>query len=88
METIVGEHLLQTQTSCRRRQKVSSESVAKFLERNGWTREIAGRDEFDKAVEAVTTAHNLSRGLFISGRTGVGKTALLTRRVRRRNENA
>lgn len=64
-------------TSSQKKLTVSSESVSRFLERNGWTMDVAGADDFNKAVEAVTTAHNAGRGLFVSGRPGVGKTSLL-----------
>lgn len=64
-------------TSSQKKLTVSSDAVSRFLERNGWTMEVAGADDFNKAVEAVTTAHNAGRGLFISGKPGVGKTSLL-----------
>lgn len=77
METSIGKQLARTPTSCPTIPKVSSNAVAKFIECKGWTRKIAGDEDFGKAVEAVTTAHNAGRGLFISGKPGVGKTSLL-----------
>jgi len=66
-----------TQTVSQPKQTVCSDTVAKFLESNGWHRSVAGDKDFDLAVKAVTQAHNCGRGVFVAGSPGCGKTALL-----------
>lgn len=57
--------------------KVSSETIAKNLEKGGFLRSVAGDEEFDKAVRAVALMFESGRGLFITGDAGCGKTQLL-----------
>ena len=54
-----------------------SEKVADALDRLGWKREIAGEDDFSKAVEAITKMFHQGKGLLITGEAGVGKTELM-----------
>lgn len=58
------------------RTTISGDVVANALEHFGFKKEVAG-SEFDNAVNAVVTAHNNMRGLFISGNVGCGKTHLM-----------
>lgn len=57
--------------------KVSSDVVARHLEACGFSRDIAGPDDFDKAVRAVCAMFEHGRGLFLTGAAGCGKTQLM-----------
>lgn len=57
--------------------KISSETVARNLEKGGFLRSVAGNEEFDKAVKAVVLMFESGRGLFVTGDAGCGKTQLL-----------
>lgn len=56
---------------------VTQEQIGKFLEQHGWLRSIAGDKDFDLVCRAVKQAHDAKRGIFVSGKPGCGKTALL-----------
>ena len=47
-----------------------------YLERRGWTREIAGETDFAAASLAVAKSAVQGRGIFVVGKYGCGKTAL------------
>lgn len=48
-----------------------------FLERHGWLRAVAGPADFERAAMAVSRMHaDRTRGLFLTGRVGCGKTML------------
>jgi DNA replication protein DnaC len=66
-----------TQTASQKTRQISSETIALFLERNGWKKEVAGADDFDKVVKALKMAYENQRGIFVAGAPGCGKTALL-----------
>jgi hypothetical protein len=58
----------------------SPELVAKsgaYLERRGWTREIAGEEDFAAASRALARCIAQRLGIFVFGRYGCGKTAFL-----------
>ncbi len=48
-----------------------------YLERRGWTREIAGETDFAAASLAVARSAVQGRGIFVVGKYGCGKTALV-----------
>lgn len=50
--------------------------IAALLERNGWQEDVAGYEDFNRAVRAVVAAETAGKGLLIMGAVGVGKTAL------------
>lgn len=76
MET--GKALAQlTQTTRARPQKVSSDVVARVLESNGFSRSVAGDEDFRSAVNAVVKMYETGRGIFLSGQAGCGKTQLM-----------
>lgn len=56
---------------------VTEEVIGKYLERNGWLRKVAGNHDFLLVCRAIKQAHDAGRGLFIAGKPGCGKTALL-----------
>lgn len=56
---------------------VSSDAIAKALEANGWSKEVAGDQDFDNAVAAIGEMLRTGRGLFITGDAGCGKTQLM-----------
>lgn len=64
------------QATKKNRMTISGDAVADALERYGFKKDVAG-SEFDNAVNAVVTAHNNMRGLFITGNVGCGKTHLM-----------
>ena len=51
-------------------------NISLYLERQGWTRQIAGDADFNAAVHAIDEMFRTGRGLLVSGEYGVGKTAL------------
>lgn len=57
--------------------QVRSEKVADALDRLGWKREIAGEEDFGRAVDAVTKMLQLGKGILVTGEAGVGKTELI-----------
>ena len=73
----VGQVAQQMQTTRVKALKVSSDVVAKHLEACGFSRDIAGPDDFDKAVRAVCAMFEHGRGLFLTGAAGCGKTQLM-----------
>ena len=53
-------------------------AAAQFLEKNGWTQSVAGREDFAAAVHAYAkAAANRRIGMFVWGAFGCGKTALV-----------
>jgi len=50
--------------------------IADWLEKHGWTRAVAGNEDFDAAVKALCEAKNRCLGLLICGEYGRGKTHL------------
>jgi len=50
--------------------------LATILERRGWTRAVAGADDFAAAVTAYQAMLRSGKGLVITGKTGCGKTRL------------
>ena len=73
----VGQVAQQMQTTRVKALKVSSDVVTKHLEACGFSRDIAGLDDFDKAVRAVCAMFEHGRGLFLTGAAGCGKTQLM-----------
>lgn len=57
--------------------EVSEEDIGRFLDRHGWKRSVAGDHDFEIVCHATKTAHDMGRGIFVSGKPGCGKTALL-----------
>ena len=51
-------------------------NVALALEACGFSRAIAGEEDFNAAVKAIITTHTFNRGIIIAGEYGVGKTCL------------
>lgn len=64
------------QATKKNRMTISGDVVADALERFGFKKDVA-KDEFDRAVLAVKTAHDNMRGLLICGNVGCGKTQLM-----------
>lgn len=56
---------------------VSSDSVVKGLEANGWRKEVAGDEDFAKACAAIEAMFAKGRGLIVTGAAGCGKTHLM-----------
>lgn len=56
---------------------LSSDTISRALEANGWKRSVAGDVDFDKAVRGIKVAMENNRGILLVGNAGVGKTALL-----------
>jgi len=50
--------------------------IEHYLETGGWTRAVAGKDDFEAALLAIEQMCETGRGLIVSGEYGVGKTAL------------
>ena len=73
----VGQVAHEMQTTRVKALKVSSDVVAKHLETYCFSRDIAGPDDFDKAVRAVCAMFEHGRGLFLTGAAGCGKTQLM-----------
>lgn len=67
----------QIATTNQRKPITSSEQVTRFLEADGWKREIAGDKDFDLAVAGIVDAVNSGRGILLTGAAGVGKTFLM-----------
>lgn len=57
--------------------QVSSDRVATALEASGWSRSVAGDEDFNKAVSAIVAMYANGRGLFLTGEAGCGKTQLM-----------
>lgn len=74
METDILRQMQTTRVPVR---QVSSDTVARLLEANGWLKSVAGEDDFATAVKAVVAMYATGRGLFITGEAGNGKTQLL-----------
>lgn len=55
---------------------MSLAKIEHFLETNGWTRQVAGKDDFNAALLAINEMCLANRGIIINGEYGVGKTAL------------
>ena len=51
-------------------------NISLYLERQGWTRRVAGDADFTAAVRAIDELFRTGRGLLVSGEYGVGKSAL------------
>lgn len=66
------------QTSRVPTQMVSSDIIAKNLEKHGWVKSIAGDAEFNKAVSAIQAMFSSGRGLLVTGDAGCGKTQLMS----------
>ena len=67
-----------TQTSRVPTRMVSSDIIAKNLEKHGWVKSIAGDAEFNKAVSAIQAMFSSGRGLLVTGDAGCGKTQLMS----------
>lgn len=50
--------------------------IESYLEKHGWTRKVAGNEDFDAACRAIKLADETRKGLLVSGTFGVGKTKL------------
>jgi len=50
--------------------------IEQYLESCGWTRAIAGKDDFEAALLAIERMCETGHGLIVSGEYGVGKSAL------------
>ena len=52
----------------------SDETIALYLERNGFLRKVAGNEVFEEAIKCFNLMLSTGKGVFITGRCGVGKT--------------
>ena len=53
------------------------DSTRRYLERMGWTRAVAGDEDFEAACRAWGVCMHNGLGLFVHGRYGCGKTSLM-----------
>lgn len=51
--------------------------IEEYLENHGWTRKVAGDEDFGAALKAIKLADEERKGLLVSGTFGVGKTKLI-----------
>jgi len=64
---------------------MSFDYVATVLEEGGWTRKVAGEEDFTNAVNAVLTMFEYpTMGLLVSGEYGSGKTSFIKALVHRK----
>lgn len=71
---IAGKQLV---TGTPKGQKLDAGFVESFIENAGFRRDVAGDDDFSRAVDALRVAAGENRGLLVTGANGCGKSQFL-----------
>lgn len=72
----LGEALQTPTTKVPPSRTYSEVKIGEALERNGWMKAVAGKEDFDRATRAIKLMLETNRGLLLSGEAGSGKTHL------------